>query len=253
MSYTPALGHVSNQSGSRIAWTGVREDDSLDHRVSRWDIWSEIFHTQAVIDFPQSTGSCVVSVVFEAMPAVVTHAGTPTKDLLGTIELAFGRSATNLANVLRVSRQMIYNYRAGMEAASENKQRLQSLAEFVTGWISQVDRSFEVELKELQPEGRSLLDFLSDRELDFVALRRVIHRRIESRQRDRVVRHALVQELTRDETPEERKDVIRDRHESGKPVYVGDPDNPSKLIQMLPDGRRIRGQMVERQFLPDEK
>ena len=69
---------------------------------------------------------------------------------------------------------------------------------------------------------------------------------------ERALRRDLAYELSREETIEARRDVVRERHISGKPVYVGDPDKPGKLIQMLPNGRRIRGQMVNRQFLPDE-
>lgn len=252
MSYMAALGLVPDHSGSRIAWTGIGESALFDHRAPWRNIWSEILRTHAVKDLPLSTGSCVVCVAYEAMPATARSAAS-TRDLLGMIEVAFGQSATNLAKVLRVSRPMIYHYRAGKEAAAENKQRLQAVAAFASSWISQVDRSFEADLKSVQPEGRSILDFLSDRELDFVALQRVIHRSIESRRRDRALRHALAEELSREESTEERRDVVRDRHESGKPTYIGDPHNPGKLIQMLPDGRRIHGQMVNRQFVPDEK
>ena len=70
---------------------------------------------------------------------------------------------------------------------------------------------------------------------------------------DWVLRRDLADELSREETIEERLDIVRERHAAGKPVYVGDPHSLGKLIQMLPDGRRIRGQMVNRQFVPDEK
>ena len=69
---------------------------------------------------------------------------------------------------------------------------------------------------------------------------------------DRALRRDLADELSRKETIEERLDILRERHASGKPVYVGDPHNPGKLIQMLPDGRKIRGQMVNRKFVPDD-
>lgn len=187
------------------------------------------------------------------MSAATAHSGTCTRELLRTIEIAFGRSASELAKMLRVSRQTIYRYRAGKEVASENKRRLQSLAEFTKGWASQIDRSFETNLKIVQPEGRTLLELLSDKELDFVTLERVILRGIETQQKDRALRHALVQELTREESLDERKDIVLERHESGKPVYVGDPANPGKIIQMFPDGRRFRGRISNRQFVPDNK
>ena len=70
---------------------------------------------------------------------------------------------------------------------------------------------------------------------------------------DRALRRDLADELSREETIEARRDIVRERHVSGQPVYVGDPDAPGKLIQVLPNGRRIRGQMVNREFLRDEK
>ena len=69
---------------------------------------------------------------------------------------------------------------------------------------------------------------------------------------DWALRRDLADELSREETIEERLDIVRERHASGKPVYIGDPYNPGRLIQMLPDGRRIRGQMVNRKFVPGD-
>ena len=57
--------------------------------------------------------------------------------------------------------------------------------------------------------------------------------------------------MSRKESIEERRDIVRERHLAGRPVYAGDPDNPGKLIQLLPDGRRVRGQMINRKFVPD--
>ncbi len=68
---------------------------------------------------------------------------------------------------------------------------------------------------------------------------------------DSALRRNLADELRREETIEERRDIVRARHHSGHPVYVGDPDNPGKLIQLLPDGRKICGQIVNRKFMPD--
>jgi len=75
---------------------------------------------------------------------------------------------------------------------------------------------------------------------------------LEDRRIDKSLRRKLADELSREESIEERLDIVRDCHASGKPVYVGDPDNPGRLIQILPDGRRIRGQMVNRKFVPDD-
>ena len=253
MSYMAALGTVPGQSSAQLARPGVEENDAPEHRTAWQDIWSEAIRTHAVKVLPLGTGSWIVCIPFETIPVHAAHFGTNTKEWLAIVEVAFGASATHLAQILRVSRPMIYHYRKGMEPSAENKRRLQVLAEFMNDWVSQLDQSFEAELKTVQPEGRSLLDYLSDSELDFVTLRRVINRSLGGRRRDRALRNQLADELTREETIEARQDIVRERHASGKPVYVGDPDNPGNLIQMLPNGRRIRGQMVNRQFVPDEK
>ena len=75
---------------------------------------------------------------------------------------------------------------------------------------------------------------------------------LEDRRIDKSLRRKLADELNREESVAARRDTVRERHAAGKPVYVGDPHNPGKLIQMLPDGRRIRGQMVNRKFVPDD-
>ena len=247
-----AVDLVPSQSGTFLAWPGIEERASPKN-LSIWqEIWSEALRTHALRALPRSTGSWIVCIPCETIPVRSVHFAT-TREWLGTVEVAFGRSATNLAQILRVSRPMIYHYRKGMEPSAENRRRLQALAEFTNDWIPQIDRSFEVDLKTEQPEGRSLLDYLSDPELDFVSLRRVINRSLEGRRRDRALRQLLADELTRKETTKERLDIARERHGSGEPVYVGDSDSPGKLIQMLPDGRRIRGRTVNRQFVPDEK
>ena len=253
MNYMTAMGPVAKQSGARPVLFCLEESASPEHQTAWQNIWSEAVRTHALRELPQSTGSWIVCITFEAVPLSAAHTGTTTRESLATIEVAFGRSATYLARMLRVSRPMIYHYRKGKEPSTENKRRLQSLAEFTKDWVSQIDRSFEVDLKTVQPEGRSLLDLLSATDLDFVALRRVINRCLEGRRRDRALRRQLADELRQEESIEARRDIVRERHISGKPVYVGDPEHAGKLIQMLPGGRRIRGRMVNREFVPDKK
>ena len=84
------------------------------------------------------------------------------------------------------------------------------------------------------------------------SLRRATYMTLEDRQIDKSLRRKLADELSREESIEARRDIVRERHAAGMPVYCGDPDNPGKLIQMLPDGRRIHGQMVNRKFVPDD-
>ena len=252
MRHIAALDPVLEQSGSLSGWSNT-ETGASEYATAWRNIWSEALRTHTIANMSQNTGSRLVYITLESVPVSTGHPGASTKELLAAIEVVFGRSATNLSRMLRVSRPMIYHYRNGMEPSAENKRRLQTLAGFMNDWGSQIDRSFEADLKTVQPEGRSLLDFLSDTELDFVALRRVIHRSLESKRRDRALRQLLADELTREETTESRRDIVGERHAAGKPVYVGDPDDPSKLIQLLSDGRRIRGRMVNREFVPDEK
>lgn len=252
MNYMASLDPVFKQSGTRCEWAAT-EIGSSEHWTAWRSIWSEALRTHAVKQMSQNTGSRIVYITLEGVTISTSHFETNVKELLGAIEVAFGRSPTNLARMLRVSRPTIYHYRNGKEPSTENKRRLLSLATFMNDWISQIDRSLEPDLKTVQPEGKTLLDLLSDTELDFPALRRAIHRSLESRRRDRALRQQLADELTRDETIDSRRDIVRARHSSGRPIYVGDPDNPGKLIQMLPDGRRVRGQMLSRKFVPDEK
>ena len=252
MSYMAALDPVIRQSGTRFEWSGTEEWGSEDSTVWR-NIWSEALRTHAIKQMSQNTGTRIVYINLEGVPISSSHFETNAKELLGTIEVAFGRSPTNLASILRVSRPTIYHYRNGKEPSTENRRRLLALATLTSDWVSQIDRSLEPDLKTVQPEGKSLLDLLSDTELDFPAIRSAIHRSLKSRRRDRALRLQLADELSRDETIERRRDIILARHSLGKPIYIGDPDKPGKLIQMLPDGRRVRGHMVNRKFVPDEK
>jgi len=216
-------------------------------------IWSEMLYTQAVKEIHKGTGSCIELISLRSIPVATDSRIFGIKDSLGSIETAFGRSATNLAKILRVSRPMIYKYREGMEPTVKNNRRLQELAKFSSSWKSITDHSFEANLKILQPEGRSLLDFLSDKELDFKALNGILHRCLDKFRQDRIFREALAEKLGRDTLIEERLDIVRERHAAGKSVYVGDPDKPGKLIQLQPDGRRIRGSLVNRKFIADEQ
>jgi hypothetical protein len=174
-----------------------------------------------------------------------------TDRMLNVIEGVFGNSASDLAKILRVSRPMVYHYREGMEPSLENKRRIETLAGLADELSGLVSCPLSGLLEVKQPEGRTLLDYLSDEELDVPVLRRVLERNINTA--DQALRNNLAISLTRGQTSEARSDILRERLGAGKPVYVGDPDAPGTLIQILPDGRRIRGRMVKRQFVPDEK
>lgn len=84
--------------------------------------------------------------------------------------------------------------------------------------------------------------------LDLAAVREVLKR---ANLPDRRRRENLLTSLRQGETLEVRNDIAAARKASGKPVYIADPDNPNKIIQVLPHGSRIRGALVNRKFVPD--
>lgn len=55
----------------------------------------------------------------------------------------------------------------------------------------------------------------------------------------------------------DKMDIAKERWANGKSVYIADPDNPTSIIRVLPDGTHIKGQLVNREFIPcdnkDEK
>lgn len=90
--------------------------------------------------------------------------------------------------------------------------------------------------------------YLKADQLDLVAVREVLKR---ANLPDRRRRENLLTSLRQGETLEARDAVAAARKVAGKPVYIADPDNPSKIIQVLPNGSRIRGALVNREFVPD--
>lgn len=217
----------------------------------RNDFWTEVFRTQAIKTFLQTTATVTTSVVIDALPVAVVGMGGTASKMLEAIEYVFSDSASDIAKMLRVTRPMVYHYREGMEPSPENKCRLETLAALASDWQSLEEQLLKPLLRVKQPEGKTLLDFLSDKHLDVVALRPILRRNIATA--DQMLRKKLVTALTREESAEARQDIIRERHAAGKPVYVGDPAEPGKLIQILPGGRRVHGRMIKRQFVPDEK
>ena len=67
------------------------------------------------------------------------------------------------------------------------------------------------------------------------------------------LRRRFADAMVKGQSSEERLDIVRERHKAGKPVIVGDPDALGRVIQIQPNGRRIRGRMEKRRFVPDEK
>jgi hypothetical protein len=51
------------------------------------------------------------------------------------------------------------------------------------------------------------------------------------------------------ETPAGKEKVKAYLRKTGTPKYSSDPENPGGVIQHLPDGTRVRGRFIDRQFV----
>jgi len=251
MSYASIQAVLADQTGT--------ETDKAWHTaampMSGWtawhSLWGDMYRTQAIRSLPTTTSTLVICYAVEALPIADRALWNTVTQMLGTLEKTFSPSASDIALMLNVSRPMIYHYREGMEPSLENKRRLQTLADLADEFSGFVSKPIKTLLKVRQPEGRTLLEFLCDEHLDVNALRHVLGRNL--RKADQEVRNDLATALKRGETAQQRHDIVRERHKTGKPVYIGDPDSPGKLIQLRPGGRKVRGQMVNRRFVPDEE
>lgn len=240
--------------------TGIGADGNHDPkgRGKFWDVlWEEMAKALGIVfrrnerrEFEVSSPLPKLSYSFEVL-SPERKITSPVSTLLNAVEKLFGDSPTDLAKMLRVTRQTVYLYRdpeSSQEPSPENRRRLEALATLVTEAGMPLDLSLREALKAPQPEGRTLLDCLSDEVLDISALRLMLRRAS-----DRLLRDRLANALARNESVAERGDIMRARHAEGKPITIGDPKTPGKLIRIYPDGRRVRGRMVKRQFVPDEE
>ena len=242
---------LNEQTGARY-FSAAQDSINREEGKQCWTaLWSEAFRTQNFSVRTQNSAPLLVSVAIEGLTIAMTQVNLNIEVMMGSLEKLFGNSATDLAKMLRVSRPMIYHYRKGIEPLTENRRRLQTLVDLASDYNLVVTQPLKKSLRMRQPEGRTLLDFLSDEELNTEALRLMIQRIVKSS--DATLRDRLARELARQESNEERRDILRARHAEGKPVYIGDPDTPGKLIQIRPDGQRIRGRMLNRQFIPDSE
>jgi len=135
-----------------------------------------------------------------------------------------------------------------MEPAPENKRRLALLTSFVDEWQAFDVSLVQSYLKVRQPEGKTLLDYLNEEQVNVVAVREIMRRATAP---DRRMRENLAKSIMAGETVKQRRDIAEERHAAGKPVYVADPNASHKIVQVLPDGTRIRGSMANRKFVPD--
>lgn len=220
----------------------------ISPRKNGWDtLWSELLKTPAILKMPYCT-AITVSISTEAMPFRNMERDRTTADMVNELQDFFGVNVTETADILNVSRPMIYHYQKGMEPAIENKRRLLLLNSLVNEWKALDASSVKYYLKVRQPEGKTLLDYLNDEDLNVVAVREVMHRATAS---DRRIREKLAQKIIVGETPEQKRDIAQRRHAAGKAVYIADSALPNKIVQVLPDGTHVRGNMVNRKFIPD--
>jgi len=173
---------------------------------------------------------------------------------LKLIEQAFGVTVKELAHILRVSRPMIYHWRAGMEPSQENRARIEAVTRLATDWNQLEQNPIGQRMHFKQAEGNTLISLLSSEILDVSAIR-VVMRRFIGMQKvsnaEIASREALLHSIVEGESVETRLDIITERQSAGKPSYVGDAQHPGKLFEIQPDGTRRPGRIVARKFVPD--
>jgi len=251
VSYAAVRESFLQQTGSARAdiATGLKAHSTNNIWVQ---LWSEMFWMQATINTPpQSSAPLPMSFVVEALPIPAMRVANDTATMMHAIETTFGNSVTDIARILRVSRPMVYHYREGREPSLENKRRIRAIAALASELSSVVTQPLKSALRKQLPEGRTLVERLSEEVLDVSALRHIFLRDIAIS--DQTLRNGLAHALFQRESAAARSDITRSRHAQMKPVYVGDPKAPGKLIRINPDGGRTRGQMIKRQFVPDEE
>ncbi len=183
--------------------------------------------------------------IVDALPVAPHEAPREFMASLQAIERCLSGSASDVAKMLRVSRQMVYHYREGMEPAVDNFRRMKLIANIVNHVACDV--SLEPIIKLPQPEGKSLLAYLSEEKPDTLLVQRIV-----VRANTDLKKRIKLAELVGYATPHDRRDVMRERHALGKPIYVTDPATPGRLVQIRPDQSRVSGRMVNRVFVPDE-
>jgi len=227
---------VANNASDKSVWGGL---------------WGELFKATAFqgVLFSSTTITKSMSAA-DAVPVLSIEMGRSTADMVRDLQSFFGINVKETANILHVSRPMIYHYQKGMEPEPDNKRRLSLLTSFVDEWQAFDVSLVQSYLKVLQPEGKTLLDYLNEEQINVIAVREIMRRATAS---DRRMRENLAKNLMAGETVQQRRDIATERHAAGKPIYVADSSAPHKVIQVLPDGTRIRGSMKNRKFVPDDE
>lgn len=242
MNYSYMFDEIRESTGARLL-----PNIAIDRSV--WgELWGELLKTTAFQGALFSSTTITKSMAADAMPVWSIEMGRSTADMVHDLQAFFGINVKETADILNVSRPMVYHYQKGMEPAPENKRRLALLTSFVDEWQAFDVSLVQSYLKVRQPEGKTLLDYLNEEQVNVVAVREIMRRATAP---DRRMRENLAKSIMAGETVKQRRDIAEERHAAGKPVYVADPNASHKIVQVLPDGTRIRGSMANRKFVPD--
>lgn len=226
--------------------------------TERWFVlWEELCRIQPAAETsrlnPTATFDGKIEFPYELIWNVPSPRTIPEE--INLIEEALGVTVKELAELLRVSRPMIYHWRAGMEPSRENRARIEAIARLADDWIQMDKAPLGQRLHLKQAEGNTLIDLLSDEVLDVSAIRVVMKRLVgvhKTGASEIAARESLLRSIAEGEPAEIRADVIQERKAAGKLSYVGDAKIPGRLIEILPDGTRRSGHMVKRKFVPDD-
>ena len=228
----------------------LKAPDDAGAELTPWhraytELWPAYPHTDLNAFVFHHSSPCSLRFITDALPVEAPQMPSDFMTSLHVIQRCLSSSASDVARMLKVSRQMIYHYREGMEPATENFRRMKLIANIVKHAACEV--SLESIIKLPQPEGKSLLAFLSEDEPNSQLVQNIVRRA----NADLKSRRKLA-ELIAYATPHDRRDVMRERHAQGKPIYVTDPATPGRIVQIRPDQSRVSGRMINRVFVPDE-
>lgn len=251
MSFADAIRTLTLGATGERGRPGAKSWDDFAPATTEWQpAWAEVYRSQATRGFPRPSSPYAGTITVESLPTTEEFSDSDTVDLVNRIEVTLGGTTTDVARMLGVSRQMYYKYKSGTEPSVENKRRLSCLATFGEQWASAARYSLPRLIKVQHAAGDSVFDVLSAEVVDFPAAHTMLRNLVSSP--DKELRTRLSNALSTKETVVQRGDIARALHENGKPVYVGDPDTPDRIIRIAPDGTRTHGQMVNRQFVPDD-
>lgn len=227
---------------------------TLSAHALQWKIlWDELLRipAQSATMFGSGCRILDAKLPFEAY-YVASGIGTPAQ-LLQIIKKSFGANVVQMAKMLKVSRPTIYNWDEGMPPEVDNLRRLNMVASLARDWEGLV--ASRVALTETT-EGATLMEALSQDDLDVNVLRRTLTqvalRQTPEQAADQRCRKILAQKLAAGASAKARNDIGRERMAAGKVSYESDPEDPARIVQVQPDGTRVRGRLVGRVFVQDE-